>query len=148
MAEIRQITGVKELVSKLTQMREESDPKKLGEGLSQAGLWLLAASQKIVPVQHGFLKASGRTRKEGGGLDVQVIVSYGTDYAVWVHENKDAWHGDDFNKLYSKEIAEAPPTHPKWFLRGPDQQAKFLEDPMREGRRHMQDIIKKAMRSK
>lgn len=61
-------------------------------GLYRAGLFLQRESQKVVPVDTGALKGSATTRAEGEGLDTAVIVGYGTDYGLYVHENLDARH--------------------------------------------------------
>lgn len=56
-------------------------------GAKAAGLYVLAESRKLVPVEHGVLAASGAVRAEGSGYETVVYVTYGTDYAVYVHEN-------------------------------------------------------------
>ncbi len=65
---------------------QDATAKGLRVGLYNAGLFLQRESQKYVPVEFGTLKASATTRMEGEGLDSAVIVGYGTDYAVYVHE--------------------------------------------------------------
>lgn len=102
--------------------------------LLRAGLKLQRASQKIVPVQFENLKASAFTRLTSRGDSV--IVGYTAAYAVYVHENLDAAHGEAFNKKHAKEIANAhtPAQKKIWFRRGKNQQAKFLERPWKEMR--------------
>ena len=76
-------------------------------GLTKAGLWLQAQSQKVVPVDTSALKNSARTRVEGTGFDTQVSVEYSTHYAIFVHEDLTARHA-------------------------PGKQAKYLEEPARQ----------------
>jgi hypothetical protein len=91
--------------------------------LKQAGLFIQRESQKIVPVEFGLLKNSARTRSEGKGFDTAVIVSYGTSYAIYVHENLGARH-----KL--------------------GKSAKFLEIPIRTKQKEIIDIIMGAVARK
>lgn len=104
--------------------------KKLGElsskhargfeiGSKLAGLELLRASQAIVPVKTGNLRSSGRVQSSGSGFDTITEVGYyGVSYAVKVHEDLEAYHA-------------------------PGKQAKFLEQPAREKRQELIEIIAK-----
>jgi hypothetical protein len=56
-------------------------------GVKAAGLYIQAESMKRVPVEYGNLIGSAGTRAEGSGFSTVVYVYYGTDYAIWVHEN-------------------------------------------------------------
>lgn len=70
-------------------------------GVEAGGKVLLDASQPLVPVEHGPLKASGQVTKEG---PTTVVVSYGredhagdngantSDYAIVQHERLDYNH--------------------------------------------------------
>lgn len=92
--------------------------------------FILAESQKIVPMDTGALAASGKVEVTfGTGLDTVATVSYGdanAPYAVFVHEDLSKRHGSAFNVHYAQEIA-AGYTHE----RRPEEQAKFLEDVMK-----------------
>ena len=103
----------------------EAHRKAVGRGMEKglylAGLFLQRESQKIVPVDKGPLRESADTRMEGEGLRANVIVSYGTDYAIYVHEMVENRHK-------------------------PGKQAKFLEQPFREKRDRMREILVEAMR--
>lgn len=124
---------------------------QMGRGLFQAGLYLQAQSQKIVPVDYGILKASAFTRIEGQGTKkVNVIVGYTAKYAIFVHESLDAAHGTDFNIKYAAELAAAKrarkagtggTTGPFRHNRGAGQQAKFLELPLRRDRATLLAIV-------
>ncbi len=118
-------------------------------GLKQAGVFLLALSQKIVPVWRGPLKASGRTLNIGGkGYSADVVVAYGAgaNYAVVVHEDLDKAHGAVFNRKYASEISNAKTPQQKayFFKRGENQEAKFLEKPARLHRGTLTAIIYKG----
>jgi hypothetical protein len=91
--------------------------KGMDRGLKKAGLWLQRASQKIVPIDTGVLRASAFTRAEGHGAGIKVTVGYTAEYAIYVHENLEARHRKG-------------------------KQAKYLEQPAREGRSEMRKIIR------
>ncbi len=154
MALMLKITGVSTIMRNLKNAHQLQQ-KKIGRGLVEAGRFLQRESMEIVPVHLANLKASAFTR----ALSLlHVIVGYTAAYAVYVHENLDAAHGAAFNLKYAKEIAAKAyiPKRgkhagvPKWkaksyyFPRGENQQAKFLEHPMRVKRRELLQIIHKA----
>lgn len=119
----------------------------------KAGLFLQAKSMDIVPVQLGTLKASCFCRNIGGrSFDFDVVVGYNTEYAVFVHEDLTKAHGRAFNIKHAQEIADAVGT-PRgtakggMFPRGENQQAKFLERPMRQCRGDIIRIIATETRS-
>lgn len=128
---------------------------KLTVGLTNAGLWLLAESKKIVPVDYGDLKASGTIRVIGADTPkVKVQVAYTTGYAVYVHENPDAAHGAAFNEKHAAELAHAKAlrkkrqggtTGPYRHNRGTNQVYKFLEGPFRRGLSTIKFFVKNAL---
>ncbi len=135
---------VKEVIVALVNTKKQY-AKGLRRGLFKAGLLLQRASQELVPIQTGVLRASADTRAEGKGLKVAVIVSYSTEYALFVHEDLEAAHGSVFNTKYATEISNAGPNHKFFFNRGTNQQAKFLEVPLRKLRRRMASIVVREM---
>jgi hypothetical protein len=133
-----------------------ADPNAWENGLLKGGLLLQRESQAIVPVQFGPLRASAFTRNVGrSGFDADVIVGYTAAYAVFVHENLEAAHGADFNVKHANKIAGMSDLrksqHRKvrvkdiWFLRGENQQAKFLEQPARQYRMAILQVIGKTI---
>ena len=134
------ITGIREMQQALAKT-EKLTYKGLRTGLKRAGLLLQRESMKLVPIQTGNLRGSADTQMEGAGKQVAAVVFYSTDYAIFVHENLEAAHGAAFNAKYAEEIAAAPPNHPFYFKRGPKQQAKFLEQPLREMRGQLVQIV-------
>jgi len=146
MARLIKISG---LPTVLRNLRSANDKigMGIGRGLKRAGIFLQRESMKIVPVDLGNLKATATTRNVGGiGFRTDIIVSYGSsacDYAIYVHENLEALHGERFNVAYADRIASAttPAQKKKWSKRGPNQQAKFLEKPAREKKSEIIAII-------
>ncbi len=130
-------------------------------GLIEAGKYLREESRKIVPVQTGKLKASAfLPRNVGGkGLKADIIVGYsGCDYGIFVHEDlvaqappARAAHGKFFNIKHAAEIATAKGTPAGtaaggMFNRKPEEQAKFLEQPMKDNRKTILRIIANSLR--
>jgi hypothetical protein len=146
------VTGLEKVLKNLDRANV-----KIGQavvrGLVKGGLVLQAAAQDIVPVNTGNLHDTAFIRNVGGkGFDADVIVGYTAAYAVYVHEDLTKAHGKEFNAKYAEEIAAAKGTkqgtanagmHP----RGENQQAKFLERPMREQRTTILKIIADEARS-
>ena len=116
------VTGLPEIKANFRKY-ESRQGKALARGLVRAGLFLQRVSQKIVPVEFAFLRQIAQTRKSGEGINTDVTVSYGTDYAVFVHEIEENEHA-------------------------PGKQAKFLEEPARTERKKMLTIIWDEMRKR
>jgi hypothetical protein len=102
------IEGLKGFKAHAKKTHKESQ-KALGQALVMGALLLQRESQKIVPVDTTTLKKSANdgTRLEEIGGQPSVTVGYGTDYAIYVHENMEARHA-------------------------PGKTAKFLTRPMEE----------------
>lgn len=115
LAERVSVGGVKVVLKNLRRYKKMI-PKNVHRGMKKAGLFLQRKSQEVVPVDTGHLKSSAFTRGEGEGKNFIVIVGYTASYAIYVHENPNAFH--------------LPPT--QW---------KFLEDPAKRYRREMHLII-------
>lgn len=111
--------GVEAIIKALRRKRKEH-AKGMQVGLKKAGLFLQRESQKIVPIDTGALRNSANTRAEGEGLSTVVYVTYGMDYAIYVHEDLQAAHA-------------------------PGKQAKYLEQPAREKRAEMREIVRKEI---
>lgn len=110
-------------------------------GLTKAALQLQRDSQAIVPVDIGNLKNSAFTRREGSGFKTVMTVGYTAAYAVFVHEILTNAHGAAYNAKHSAEIA-AGLEH----SRGPNQQAKFLEQPARQNFHTYSKIVRDEAR--
>jgi len=135
------VTGVEGTIAKLRKAYPFAG-KGCEVGLKRAGLLVQRESMKEVPVDTGNLRGSSFCRNVGGaGFSADVGVGYTASYAVFVHENMDAAHGEAFNKKYAEEIARETMNN-----RGPKQKAKFLEDPVKRLRRHVLLIVASAIR--
>lgn len=119
MTNIQNVKGLAALEAKLKKNTDQII-KGLRKGLFRAGLFIQRESQKLVPVDTGALRASANTRIEGTGAESEVIVSYSTDYGVYVHENLEARHK-------------------------PGKTAKYLETPLREKRQRLEKIVIEAI---
>lgn len=109
------VSGLNKLEKKFEQAKKKY-VKGYRRGLIKAGLFLQRESMLLCPVDKGILRATANTRHEGDGADIVVIVSYGTNYAIFVHEDLNARHK-------------------------PGKQAKFLEQPFREKHDRMMEIV-------
>jgi hypothetical protein len=114
------VQGVKAIKAAVL-AHQRASIKGLRKGLYRAGLFLQRESQKIVPIDTSTLKGSANTRIEGVGLDSTAIISYGTDYAIYVHENLEAKHKSG-------------------------KCAKFLEKPLREKHDRLVEIISEGIK--
>lgn len=114
------ITGLSGIKKALAEHREAT-AKGTRKGLIRAGLFLQRASQKVVPVDTGVLRASVATIPTGEGFNTEVTVGYGTDYAIYVHENLEARHK-------------------------PGKTAKYLEGPLRDNEGKLREILTTAIR--
>lgn len=142
MANVVKIEGIKQLV-KNAGMYRRNFAFAIERGLKRGGLFLQRESQKLVPVNTGNLKASATTRAINSGLDTQVQVGYTAKYAIFVHEAVEmklkglprgaAGKGKGYRGHY-------------WDPRGKGQ-AKFLEQPAKEKRKEIRDIVVKAARA-
>lgn len=103
-----EITGLDALEEILERMGPGSRAA-LGSALYQEATEVLNASQLIVPVDTGDLKASGMvTEPTDTGTGVEVIVGYGgstLDYALTVHEDLNAWHEEGSQAKYLEQPA-------------------------------------------
>ena len=125
------------------------------KGLIAGGTYLRTKSMEIVPFQIGKLHASAYApRNVGGrGFKADIVIGYTAEYAVWVHEipNPPHAHGKEFNMKHAAEIAAAKGT-PKGTAEGgmkarkPEEQWKFLEQPMRTERANILKIIANAVK--
>jgi len=117
---VGKVKGVLKLKHKL-KTHENATAKGVEVGLIRAGFFLLRESQILVPIDTGALRASGQERAEGSGFDTVVTVSYGTKYAVYVHEDLGAQHA-------------------------PGKEAKFLQKPLIEKEKQMQRVVRDAVK--
>lgn len=143
--EVAKVKGLDGVMRKLLKAKGVTG-NAVAYGLIRGGQFLQGLSMDIVPVQTGNLKASAFTRASGKGIHTDVIVGYTAAYSVYVHENLDALHGEMFNIAYADVISKhqaagTGTVRSGWFLRGKNQQAKFLEQPARQHRKEIIDVV-------
>lgn len=118
-----ELKGTKELSARLKRLGPEA-VQAAAASLYQSAEAVMTKSKEICPVQTGALRASGQVgMPEVTGNNVLVELGYGNasvDYAVHVHENLQAFH--------------KPPT-----------QAKFLEQPLKESLKDIEDKLKEDL---
>lgn len=133
------INGLRETLAAMEAWKEKMRRKaEVAVKLVCVELW--EDAQYLVPVDMGALIGSSDVTMEpasGGGFSTVGIVAYHIDYALWVHEDLDKAHGEAYNIKYAYEIANGV-RRPSgdggmpYKRREPQQQAKFLETPMRD----------------
>lgn len=102
------ITGL-EATLKAMKAKDKAVGTNIAAGLKKCAEILLAASQKLVPVDTEALKKSGRVVVKGVGLGATATVEYGgpeAPYAYVVHERLDLKHAPPTQARY---LADAVP---------------------------------------
>ncbi len=117
-----ELQGVQQTLNAL-ELWKTATGKKAEQGLKKAGMFLLRKSQQVCPVDTGALKNSGRMHTSGSGFNMIVWIEYLQAYAIYVHENTQAYH--------------RPPT-----------QAKFVEGPMRRYAAQLRKIVEDELKRK
>lgn len=130
---IESVKGVAEVVKKIKENHEKIG-KNIENALKKAGLELQRASQLLVPVNFGVLKASAYTRAKGEGFETDVTVGYTANYAIYVHE------------AVAMKLAGQPRPDNRGLYWDPQgqAQAKFLEQPARKMAKELGLMIKEA----
>lgn len=146
-------TGFDEISLYLRQLMGVQRQNHEKAAVAAAGV-IYDASQILCPVESGALKKSGKVIKERSGWSTTASVVYGegsgavnprtgknpSEYAIYVHEDLDAMHGWRYNLANAKAISQG-----KEMAKGPLEQAKFLEEPMRTERYKALEAYKLAM---
>lgn len=114
------VDGLKRIQAALRKVQQR-DAVRVRRALLKTGLTLQRFSQELVPIDTSALKNSARTKAEGTGFDTAVTVSYGTEYAVFVHEDLEAQHA-------------------------PGKSAKFLETPLRTRQTELRQVFEDEMK--
>jgi hypothetical protein len=113
------VFGTEVMLARLKKMRTDV-PKELNKALYREAQAIFRKSQRLVPVDKGFLKGSGVVE---GPTNNEVLIGYGgpaAPYALYVHEDPDAQHAK--GKTY-----------------------KFLEIPLMEARPGMEKRLADAL---
>lgn len=122
------LVGLDKVMSNFNRQVDEIQGRTV-KGLYEAGLMIQAGSQKKVPVEYGFLRASAFTRIKD---KVNVEVGFSAKYAVYVHENME------------QKLKGQPRPSGLGVYWGPQGQPKFLESTVTELSGQLLDIIAKS----
>lgn len=106
------VEGIDNVLSRLKRLRSILDGT-LKSAMFEAGGYLLAQSNKEVPLDKGTLSNSGKVEQI---TDAEVEVGYHTPYALRLHE------------------------HPEFNFQN-NRKGKYLEDPLKANLSHIGDII-------
>jgi hypothetical protein len=127
------ILGVEEVLRNIKR-RTEALGRGAEQGVKLAALTLQRASQELVPVDLGALKASAFTRITGTGFKTEAQIGYTSAYALYVHE------------AVGMVLKGLPrPTQGKYWDPQGRGQAKFLEEPARRLAPALKAIIQAKM---
>lgn len=143
---ISHLKGVADMISRM-RSKDAEIQSRINAGMAAAGAKILQLSAPLVPVETGALKRSAFIRVTGSGTATVVNVGYSTSYALYVHEDLEAAHGQTYNIKYADDIKAG-----RKRKKGPLQQARYLIQPIEEHRAEIVDLIKKytaeALKSK
>jgi len=103
------VRGFKKVIAKINALRKSS-PEAVNAALFQEAVLIFADSQRLVPIDFGFLRNSGLVAPAGTLLKFRVVIGYGMEYAEAVHERKDVRHNGEttshyLEKPYRKRIS-------------------------------------------
>jgi len=105
MASMIVIAGVSKVLRNLKKVKKVTG-SAVERGLVEGAQFLQRESMLIVPIDTSILKNSCRVVKaKGSGFTADIVVSYKTDYAVFVHENLTARHKEGKRAKYLEEPA-------------------------------------------
>jgi hypothetical protein len=140
------VEGLSKLVAQLKE-HERSLARGTSKGIKNAGKFALQKSQEIVPTDDGDLEKSGSAQVTGKGFETVSAVGYSEEYAVEVHEDLEVTHGQEYNLLHASDITQQRKYFYKgrfkaYHLRRPHEQAKFLEDAVRQNLDEIEGIIR------
>lgn len=137
------LVGVEKAIKALERKAQQVN-KRTTQALDQAGLLVLRRSQKLVPVDTGILKNSGFTEVTVENGKPVVHIGYRAAYAIYVHENLAAAHGETYNKKYAAEIKAKKKGFNK---RGKGQMAQFLALAWIDSVADIRRLLAKALRT-
>lgn len=100
------IKGMRKMQRKIDRLRKEA-PEAVGAALYERAVGVMTDSKKQTPVDTGRLRSSGfvsAPMEVGPGGGMKVVMGYGTEYAVFVHEDTDASHTTGNAKYLEKAL--------------------------------------------
>jgi hypothetical protein len=136
------VKGLKELVESLKK-RKYAHSKGFEEGIIKSAYFVLRKALEIVPTESGYLASTGNVVWTGSGFRTNAKVVFTAEYSIWVHERLDLAHGAEYNRKYAEEIAMGLK-----MMKRPQEQAKFIETPMRQFRKEIMELVRASMKEK
>ncbi len=136
------VLNLKELIETLKR-KKDAHAEGFEEGVTKAAWDLYDKALEIVPIETGKLWLSGKVVIEGKGFETVGHVIFDAEYAIWVHERLDLAHGKVYNIKYAEDIAAG-----RKILKRPQEQAKFLESPLRGNTDRYKQMVVKAVRER
>jgi len=134
------VANLRELIETLKK-KKEAQAEGFEEGVTKAAWDLYDRALDVVPIETGKLWLSGKVIIEGKGFQTVGHVIFDAEYAIWVHERLDLAHGKVYNIKYAEDIAAG-----RKILKRPQEQAKFLESPLRDNEARYRQMITKSCR--
>ena len=120
-----------------------SKPRALRRALKKAGDLVLRESRKIVPMDTGELYRSGFVQVTKNNSDLfEVEVGYSDPKAIYVHEDLEAAHGEQYNIKYSYEIATGAKGY---HSRRPQERSKFLTSVIYGHVKDLREMVKQEL---
>ena len=99
--------GVDEFVRALDVMARAA-PEDIAGAMFEEGESIMGKSKADTPVDFGNLRSSGHVKRPEIRRDsAEVVLAYGTDYAVFVHEIRDATHATGKAKFLESNVNAA-----------------------------------------
>jgi hypothetical protein len=103
------MTGLKESVRKLREHLQKR-PDQVAAALYQEAQVIMTEAKRRTPVDTGALRASGHVGlPEREGSKLTVPMSFGTEYAIYVHENLEAKHPVGQARFLASAVEDAAP---------------------------------------
>lgn len=85
------VTGMAEVRRSLLALVEQL-PARAAVGLNEVAEETMTDAKQHTPVKFGTLKRSGTVHKHATAADLTAALSFGTEYAVFVHERTELRH--------------------------------------------------------
>ena len=93
-----QLVGVAKVTAAISRLAQTM-PVAAAQALNEVAELTMTSSKEQTPVEFGVLKASGKVDR-ATAADLKATLSYGTEYALIVHENLNARHAPGTNAKY------------------------------------------------
>lgn len=111
-----ELTGVDEFEKRLAELAKDI-PEQVGNALFEEAQIEKTESMRRTPVRFGALKSSHIVRQPeyhpfGSSVEISVTIAVGgpsAPYAIYVHENEEAFHDDGQAKFLESTIFESAP---------------------------------------